>query len=286
MDSSSNPILAVPSHSAAFVTPSSSAGNLVEKIKQVTIGTGTSNTPSTNRGVKRPIPDPAPMPATKKNRDYLPKESKPLFFDLKKQFKKKSQWTAHQRFMQNCADSGNYPRSLRWKCTPPWSFNNADRTQKWATVQQTAPAELCQILAQDCEDKKVDCDAVIQALLTDLQGLVPETDFLEIQAELKHDYHSAVDRLYAEKILGRTTAAKQRTAPASTSAKPGPKTKQNLQPRASGRPKSRKRFPSRTRRNAPQQPNTNGAVRSRPAANKQELMRQLNDLTKAIKKMQ
>jgi hypothetical protein len=34
------------------------------------------------------------VPVAKKNREHLPKESKPIFFELKKYFRKKSQWTS------------------------------------------------------------------------------------------------------------------------------------------------------------------------------------------------
>ena len=284
MESSSDPQLAK-SSTSTFATPSTSAGTLTHKLSLVTLDT-VSAPISTKRGTKRPKSPSSSdnlMPATKKNRDYLPNESKVVYFDLKKQFKHKSKWAAHQLFMNNCAESGNFPRPIQYKCSPPWQFNNQELTHKWAKTQQQAPAELCKLISLDCKDRLINCQAAIDTLLTDLQKLIPDTDFREIKGELQHDLNLATDRLYAEKILARNNANKPRSNAASTS------TAKKSNPRASGKPKPKGRQPrgrSRPRpRRGDKQPNNPADVRSRPGAVKQDLMRQLNDLTKAIKKM-
>ena len=63
--------------------------------------------------------------------------------------------------------------------------------------------ELCKLIALDCIDKIKNCDTVSEALLNDLKTIIPDSDFKDISAELNHDYQLSVDRLYAEKILGR-----------------------------------------------------------------------------------
>ena len=286
MDASSDLTLTATRSTSAFVTPSTSAAALTDSISRVQIGTPPASLDAytTKQGIKRKEPESSHsgetlMPAQKKNRDYLPKESKPIFFDLKKQFKKRSQWAAHQRFITNCADTGNYPRSLQWNCTPPWEFLNQDNTRKWAHIQQSTPAELCKLIALDCDDKVKNCLAVSEALLNDLKTIIPDTDFKDISTELNHDYQLAVDRLYAEKILGRNKGLK-----------PGPsrpvskkQTPQKSKP--STGPRARRRVRPRTRRGTPQSTGPSDQVRSRPASNKQDLMRQLNDLTQAIKKI-
>ena len=188
------------------------------------------------------------------------------------QFKKKSQWAAHQQFITNCADTGNYPRSLQWNCTPPWEFLNKDYTRDWVKIQQTTPAELCKIIALDCKDKIQNCVAVSEALINDLKTLIPETDFKDITAELNHDYQLAVDRLYAEKILGRNKATPSTPRPASKKQNP-PK-----QQKPSTGPKPRRRVRPRNRRGPAQPTDNSSQIRSRPASTKRDLMRQLNDL--------
>ena len=115
METTSTSNLAKGSNSI-FATPSASAGALTDKLSLVQIDINSAPS-ETKRGTKRPnsLSNDTLMPATKKNRDYLPLESKPIYFDLKKQFKKKSQWTAHEQFMPrgNCATTGNFPRSIQ-----------------------------------------------------------------------------------------------------------------------------------------------------------------------------
>ena len=286
MDSSSESRLVAKGSTGPFVTPSTSAGTLTEQLSVVTISTELSKTAS-NRGVKRPAAPSSSsedtfMPANKKNRDYLPKESKPLYFDLKKTFKKKSQWAANERFMTNCADTGNFPRAVQYKCPPPWEFTSQELTRQWASVQQKAPAELCKLVALDCKAKLVNCQAVIDSLFQELKKLIPEVDFKEITSELQHDCNNAVDRQYAEKILGRNAAPKPKgnSNTPSTSKKPNPKARK--QKPAGKSPGGRSR--SRRRRSDPQ-PDRTAGIRNRPAAVKQDLMRQLNELSKAIKLM-
>ena len=286
MESSSNYSLAKGSTSA--LATSNSAGNLTDQLSSVKISTASDHPDLTKRGIKRPISlsgSDSLMPATKKNRDYLPKESKPVYFDLKKLFKKKSQWTAHELFMNNCASTGNFPRSIQWKCAPPWEFTNQELTHQWATIQQKAPAELCKLIALDCKAKTVNCQASIDSLLADLSKLIPDNDFEEIKNELHHDYQSASDRLYAEKILGRNNAAKPRGDPTAT---PKPKSKTSRpakKPQSQGgQPRGRGGRP-RNRRRGNREPDNTATVRTRPGTVKQDLMRQLNDLSKAIKLM-
>ena len=268
-----------------FATPSASAGTLTEKLSLVQIDIA-SKPSLTKRGIKRPISlsNETLMPATKKNRDYLPQESKPIYFDLKKQFKKKSQWTAHEQFMGNCAATGNYPRSIQWKCTPPWAFTNQELTHQWATIQQKAPAELCNLIALDCKAKTVNCQASIDSLLQDLSKLIPENDFEELKQELNHDYNTASDRLYAEKILARNNATNPRgnSSSSAKSSKRNPRPAKKPQPKG-GQPRGKSR--SRNRRGGNRESDTSNPVRTRPGAVKKDLMRQLNDLTRAIKDM-
>ena len=224
------------------------------------------------------------MPATKKNRDYLPQTSKPVYFDLKKQFRLKSKWTANELFMTNCAESGNYPRSIQYKCSPPWEFTNAELTHQWATIQQKAPADLCKLIALDCKEKLVNCQASIDSLLADLNKIIPETDFNELRSELQHDCNNASDRQYAEKILSRNNANKPRSNPTSASNKSIPKSRTSKKPQPKGgQPRGRR---PRNRRGGNPQSDSTTPVRSRPGGVKKDLMKQLNDLTKAIKQMQ
>ena len=285
MDSSSDQQLSASRSINTFVTPSTSAGTLTDKLSKVKIVT--ENPSCTKRGTKRPNSPSSSadklMPAGKKNRDYLPTESKPVYFDLKKQFKQKSKWAAHEQFMNNCAESGNFPRSIQYKCAPPWQFTNPELTHQWATTQQQAPAELCKLISLDCKARLVNCQASIDALLVDLKKLIPETDFKDIQSELQHDYTTASDRLYAEKLLGRTNANKPRGNPTPNApSKKNPRATRQPQPKGR-QPRGRSRPRNRGRGN--QQSDNTATVRSRPGAVKQDLMRQLNELSKAIKQM-
>ena len=291
MDSSSdsNLIAASSNSTAKFATPSTSAGTLTDRLSQVKIQSANSESRSTQRGTKRPKTSSSSenllMPAGKKNRDYLPAESKPVYFDLKKQFKLKSKWAAHELYMNNCADTGNFPRSIQYKSSPPWQFTNVELLHQWAAIQQKAPAELCKLVALDCKARLVNCQASIDSLLSDLEKLIPESDFKELKGELNHDYNTASDKLYAEKILGRNNANKPRGNPT-----PSTSTKTSKNPKASGKPQSQRRQPrgrSRPRRRGGNQQSNNPAqVRNRPGAVKKDLVRQLNELSKAIKQMQ
>ena len=153
---------------------SDSAMTIISKsLDNVDLGT----VPKNNSGKKRSKPDNRSddlLPAQKKNRDYLPKASKPLYFDLKKNFHKMSQWTAHKQFLDNCGTTSNYPHLLQWRTLPPWSFNNQELYTRWAAVQQTAPGQLCQIISTDCDLKITNCQGVLNILTDELKGLIEE----------------------------------------------------------------------------------------------------------------
>ena len=184
--------------------------------------------------------------------------------------------------MTNCAETGNFPRAVQYKCAPPWEFTSQELTRQWASIQQKAPAELCKLVALDCKAKLVNCQAAIDSLFQELKKLIPEVDFQEINNELHHDCNNAIDRQYAEKILGRNAAPKPKGTSSTPSPSKGPNPKAKKQKPAGKPPGGRSR--SRKRRSDPQPYRTAG-IRSRPAAVKQDLMRQLSDLSRAIKQM-
>ena len=126
-----------------------------------------------------------PQPFAKKNRDYLAPESKPLYFDLKKAFKKAAQWRAHQLFASNCATTGHAPRSLLWNPLPPWALSNPQLNTRWAGTTTRAQRELCATLAEDSGIRVNQAEETIKTLLVDLLQIVDKNDLDEITAELQ-----------------------------------------------------------------------------------------------------
>ena len=109
-------------------------------------------------------------------------------------------------------------------------------------------------------------------LYSDLEGLVPATDFQEIRAEQQLAFQVAFDKLYAEKILTRAKAQGRKNPKQkgkATKGKPfnkGGKKGKGPRPGPSSKPK--------------QNPKTN-----KSAAMKGNLSKMLADLTKAVKNM-
>ena len=106
----------------------------------------------TNQGWKWKAPTQRPrgFPSAKRNRDYLAPEIKPIYFELKKHYKKQSQWKTHKMFLTNRYTSWYAPRSLTWNPLPPWHLPNPSFNTKWVETATRVQIELCNILAIDC----------------------------------------------------------------------------------------------------------------------------------------
>jgi hypothetical protein len=276
------PQLAKDEGNNGFVSASSSATTIVEKVDDLQI-TSRGSSPASRK--RRATSEPGPTPVIKKNRDYLPKESKPIFFELKKFYKKKSQWSAHMAFLENCAQTGNPPKSLQWSIKPPWALQNTDLMTNWIKIQTKAPADLCDILAIDCGHKARKCQETISSLSQDLAQKIPHLGYQEIIADLNHGYKLAFDRQFAEKILARTKARTRSRNPDKAKAK-----KNNYQANTKAKNPPNKGGPTQHKKNKPfnkkgQQAGPSKGQMNNPAHKKQDLMRQLKELTKAVGKL-
>ena len=182
-------------------TPSASVSTvLAMNVAKISIG----ETPSSTNLNKRKQPeDLSGVPAAKKYRNHLPADAKPVYLALKNFYKKMAQWEAHKRFSENCASTGQAPRSLKWMPPLPWSFSNPGLNTNWSRTIIQAQADLCSIVAKDCALKIKRCENDIKALTEELGGIVSACDLQEITAELNTGYTIAVDNKFAEKVLRR-----------------------------------------------------------------------------------
>ena len=69
-----------------------------------------------------------------------------------------------------------------------------------------AYSKLSAMVAEDCSLKVGECQQMIDILLIDLAQIIPQRDLDEISHELQSSYKGIVDRLYAQKILLRTSS--------------------------------------------------------------------------------
>ena len=269
-----------------FTTPqgpsrSVSTGTIVEKLNTI----GISKTPSANaRGDKRKAPEHRSddLPVAKKNRNYLPPATKPIYFELKKFHRKLAQWSAHQAFLENCATTGIAPPSLRLNLRPPWEIADEDLKQQWSKTMNKFPRELCDILAADCGNKVHSCQGSIKSLLQDLAGHIAIEEVGEIEAELKSSFKTAFDKMYAEKILARNNKPRA----------PSPTKKVTVIANTSGG--QNRRAPPNKRSNNKATRRNQGISGRRGRNNKapasgnnrrQDLMKQLTDLTRIVKQL-
>ena len=272
-----------------FATPqgpgqSVSTGTIVEKLTTVSLDTAASKDARSNKR-KTPEHRSDDLPVAKKNRNYLPAATKPIYFELKKYYRKLAQWTAHQAFLENCATTGLAPPSLRLNLRPPWEIMDEDLKLTWSQIMNKFPRELCDVLAVDCGLKVTSCQNSIKSLFLDLAGHVDQSEVDEIKAELKSSLKAAFDKMYAEKILARNNKPR---APSPT------KKQQNT-----GNNANQGKFPKKT---TPNQRNSNKSGKRNQAGSsgrkgrnnkapssrpnkRQDLMKQLTDLTKIVKQM-
>ena len=130
---------------------------------------------------------------------------------------------------------------------------------------------------------------VIEILLADFKQLIPETDFAEIKQDLEHDYKFALDKLFATKILSRTESKQPRTQPRGPKPTRGPTQKQNTRgkpntPRINQRGRGPNDRGTRTGPRNPPRPR-NDRRTNKPSQKKEDLMKQLADIQKAVNKM-
>ena len=282
-----------------FETPHGSTATITSGVTKMIVSHSET---SINLGGKRKLPATSRedvQPVMKKNREYLPKASKPLFFELKKYYKKKAQWAAHQAFLENCGATGNPPRSLNWSVQPPWALSNDGLNQKWFAVSTNAPSKLCDVLAVDCAHRVQAASASIQALFNDLGGLVSGQEVTDIRKELDHGFKEAFDKMYAEKILNRSKNATRNASPqkrpggGKTSTK-GVKQQQprGNQPGPSGAPNKPFKKAGKQWFKNNKNPRNNQGKQSNPPNNKGgkpinkfQLMQQIQQLTKVVKQL-
>ena len=271
------------------VTPSVSTGTVIEQMAKTSLNSGAL---TTKQASKRKDRDDDPTPSfsnAKRNRDYLPKESKPVYFELKKHFKKKAQWTAHQQFMKNCANSGKPPRSLMWNPIPPWSFNSLELNKSWSSATLKAQTELCNIISKDCALKAAAQHNSILALLNDLKGLIPLDDYNEIVSELESTFYLMVDKLHAEKILSRSkftakvstkTPTDRRRRSSSSNPPPSKRNRRNTggNTRNQSNPKVSTRNNNQRQQRSRGQPRPQNQLRN----NRNDISKHMQELTRAL----
>ena len=271
------------------ITPATSATTVISQKLEETLIKDDNKQQSSKR--KHEHDANVPFSASKKNRSYLPAESKPIYFELKKHFRKLAQWKAHQRFLLNCASSGLPPRSLFWNPLPPWAFNRTESNTQWAATTLAAQSDLCKILASDCGLKAEAHTNSITALSNDLKGLIPPNDHTEILHELEMTCQIQVDKLHAEKILSRTKATNKSVS----NKNPTPTTKRARRNSAPPPNKRTRRFTNgntsknnQTPKNNPKNKpsfnngrNKNGP-NNQPQITKNELTKHLAALTRAL----
>ena len=250
-----------------FGTPGQSAATIITGMQGITMQSRDGSPAPADKKSKAPETDNILTPASKRNRDYLPKEAKPVYFELKKHYKKMAQWEAHKRFAENSATTGNIPRSLRWSPPTPWAFTNTALNTRWATITLKAQTELCALVAEDCTLKVKQHEASIKSLLNDFAGLIPESDFQEISNELLHSFSLAVEKKYAEKILTRSTATTKASGQKNFR-KPATKNKKAVKPQRFKRTAQRQ---GKQKKNATTKPNA--------------IQKQIQKLTDALTKL-
>ena len=160
-----------------------------------------------------------------------------------------------------------------------------DLYTKWVKILTKTPRELCDILAVDCELKVKACQDSIKALFNDLAGHIAAEECDEIKAELEATFKISFDRMYAEKILTRNSKKSRQASPtkrpstSSGNTKTASKTKdkpKNQPGPSRGNNKARRRGQG-NRNNTPKKGNQ--------APKRQDLAKQLADLTRVIKQM-
>ena len=174
-----------------MVTPSASTDTVVQAVADLHVSSRSGSPNSGKR--KRALSKNDTAPSSKKNRDYLPKEAKPIYLALKNNYKKMAQWEAYQHFTENCVSTGNVPRSLKWTPPIPWAFSNPDLSTQWSKITIKAQVDLCNMVARDCIIKIWRLDETVHSLLQDMAGVIANAEYQELTGELTQSYHAAVD---------------------------------------------------------------------------------------------
>ena len=169
-----------------FLTPkgpsqSVSTGTIVEKLTTISLDKAASNEARSNK-CKAPEHRSDDLPVAKKNRNYLPPATKPIYFELKKYHRKLAQWTAHQAFLENSATTGLAPPVYASILDHLGKFNDEDLKLTWSQIMNKFPHELCDVLAVDCGLKVMSCQNSIKALFLDLAGHIDGNEVDEIKA--------------------------------------------------------------------------------------------------------
>ena len=147
---------------------------------------------------------------------------------------------------------------------------------------QSFPRELCGVLAADCGIKIKSCQGSVTSLFQDLAGHIAQDEVGEIKAELESSQKAAYDRMYAEKILARNTKPRL-PSPTKKATTSGNTATTSAQPKKSPQ---NKRAPQKAGRRRQVANSGNKGRNNKPPSfqpKRQDLMRQLADLTKIVK---
>ena len=143
------------------------------------------------------------------------------------------------------------------------------------------PRELCDVIAADCSNKVTSCQGSIKSLFQDLAGHIATEEVGEIDAELNSSFKTAFDKMYAEKILARNNkprAPSPTKKPTVSTNTPGGQNRKTAPNKRSNKPNRRNQGISgrRGRNNKAPSPGSN---------RRQDLMKQLTDLTRIVKQL-